>query len=120
MGRGLVGYNKVMFFKGLEKIAVMTSAISPEHYYELETEKYPHVGANVGGIAGAIAGGYLGGKGKKSKAALIGTAAGAAAGAATGQMAKKVVKGYKLHRLMRAAEEMRLRSTPSRQHYREE
>lgn len=109
-----MGYNKDMFFKAFEKVAIMSSSISPEHYYELETEKYPHVGAEVGALAGAAAGAYKGAKGKKSGAALIGAGVGGAAGALTGHQLGKFVKGYKVGRLVRAAHEMRLRSTPSR------
>jgi uncharacterized membrane protein YebE (DUF533 family) len=115
-----MGYNKDMFFKAFKKIAMMTSAISPEHYYELETDKYPHAGANAGALAGALAGAYKGSKGKKSDAALVGAALGAGTGAVAGHLAGRAVKSYKLNRLTRAAEEMRLRSTPSRRHSHEE
>lgn len=108
-----------MFFKGLAKTATMTSAISPEHYYELETDKYPHMGANIGAVAGGVAGAAMGSKGKRSGASLAGAAVGGAAGAAVGKALGKVVKEYKVGRLYRAAEEMRLRSTPGR-HYKHE
>ena len=115
-----MGYNKDMFFKAFEKTAIMASGISPEHYYELKTEKYPHAAGNIGAVAGAVAGGIKGAKGKKGNAALAGAAAGGTIGYAAGHVAGKVIKNYEVKRLMRAANEMNLRSTPSRAHYRHE
>lgn len=114
MRLGLVGYNKDMFFKGLAKIAVMTSAISPEHYYELETDKYPHAGANIGALAGGVVGAYMAPKGRKHEGAVKGALLGGGSGYVAGKASGKVVKQYKVGRLYRAADEMRLRSTPSR------
>ena len=109
-----------MFFNGFEKTATATSGISPEEYYELETDKYPHAGANIGAITGAVIGAHKGAKGKKQKGALIGAALGGITGAAAGHVAGKVVKHYKVNRLHNAIHELNLRSTPHYNRHSEE
>ena len=115
-----MGYNKDMFLKAFKKVATMYTSISPEQFYELKTEKYPHEGANIGAVGGALAGALKGAKGKKSKGALTGAAAGGLAGAGAGILAGRAVKSIELKRLTRAAKEMNLRSTPSRRRRHEE
>lgn len=108
-----------MFFKAFEKIAILTATVSPEHYYELKTDKYPHEGANIGSVLGGALGAYKGKHGGKSKAALIGAAVGGAGGAAAGKVTASVAKNYQLKKFIRSAEEMNIRSTPSRKQNRE-
>lgn len=108
-----------MFFKAFEKIAILTATVSPEHYFELKTEKYPHEGANIGAILGGAAGAYRGKPGSRSKSALIGAALGGVGGAAAGKTTSAIAKNYQLKKFINTAKEMNIRSTPSRKQAKE-
>lgn len=103
-----------MFLKGLTKVAATLVTMTPEEYYGIVREKDPLSGALAGAAAGAATGGAKGAKNKKSKAALVGAGVGAAGGALVGHQASKVVKRYQAKKVRRIAEDLRLKSTPSR------
>jgi uncharacterized protein YcfJ len=103
-----------MFLKGLTKVAATLVTMSPEEYYDIVREKDPLTGSLTGAAAGAAAGGIKGAKNKKAKAALVGAGAGAVGGALAGHQVSKVVKRYQAHKVRRIAEDLRLKSTPSR------
>lgn len=109
-----------MFILALEKVATTYASISPEEYYDLAREKDPYVGALTGSHLGAAVGALKGKKGSRSKAALVGAALGSVTGGTAGHVGGKLLRRYQSGRIRRLANELNLRSTPTKHRYGEE
>jgi hypothetical protein len=103
-----------MFVIGFVKQAATIVTMSPEDYYDIVREKDPYMGGLAGAAAGAAAGAIKGAKGRRHKNALIGAGVGAGAGVVGGHAVSRAVGHYQARKVRRIADDLKLKSTPSR------
>lgn len=101
-----------MFLTGFNKIAVTLVTMTPEEYYDVVREKDPYVGASVGSLLGA----GVAHKKLNPKHALLGAGVGAVTGGTAAHFGGKLLRKYQANKVRRMAEDLNLRSTPTKSH----